>query len=179
MFAEKQGHLATVTYTKIRKEYPKNDVLLQRTASNIKAIVLKEGGYVEWCGFLSEKKGKPFQCIVRYPMVGPTLYANNKWLGKSELVRNDVYELRHYLIRDGYLLEFGIFVPQFLPKETLDEDKYIDQWMPTLTKFVQGSSLVDEKDSYQDQVKSFKRPESYFRFVYDDPARSTEKGKEE
>ena len=58
VFLEELGHVAAVTYTKIRDEYPKTDEVIQRTASNMKVESLKQGGYLEWCGFLSKEEDR-------------------------------------------------------------------------------------------------------------------------
>lgn len=171
MFAEELGHMSTVTYTKIRKEYPKSDAVIQRTASRIKLEVLRQGGYLEWCGFLSENEGRVFQCVIRFPGGGQAALVRNKWLDRMDNVRLDVYVLRHYLVRDGWFVEFNQYVPQLLHDGTFDEDEYIDKWQKTLHDFVSGSSLVGSKGRYKQQIKDFKRPETYFRFEFADPSR--------
>ena len=170
MFVEELGHMAGITYTKIRLEYPKTDAVLERTAANIKGNVLREGGYLEWCGFLTEKEGKVFQCIIRYPNAGQTVSIRNNWLDTMESVRLDVFEIRQYLIRDGYFLEFKLYFPQFGPMGLFDEEKRIDDWNALLKEFVEGCSLISDKDSYNGQIDRFERPDTYFRFVYKDPS---------
>lgn len=172
VFAEELGHLATVTWTKIRSEYPKTDEILQRTAANIKLEVVKERGFLEWCGFLSGDEGRVFQCVIRYPARGKEVQVRNKWLNGLEPGRLDVYILRHYLVRDGWLLEYNLYVPQQLPAGSFDEDKLIDQWSGALHEFVSKSSLVGPDDVYAAQLKAFRRPSTYFRFVFPDPARN-------
>lgn len=171
MFAEELGHMATVTYTKIRSEYPKTDEVVQRTAANIKLEMLREGGCLEWCDFLSNEEGRVFQCVIRYPGRGHPAEVRNKWTNRMEEVRLDVYILRQYIVRDGWFLEYNLYVPQHLPTGTFDEDQLIDQWSSALHDFVVKSSLVGPNDSYTAQLKAFKRPQTYFRFVFPDPAR--------
>jgi len=170
MFSEELGYAAAVTYTKIRKEYPKTDKVLERAASNMKMEAMRDGGYLEWAGFLSEAKGKVLQCVIRYPRAGQTVSIRNKWLDSMESIGTDIYEVRHYLIRGGYIVEFKLYVPQLLPKGTFDEDKLMDTWSPKLQKFAEGCSLVTKQDNYSTQVKEFKRPKSYFRFEFKDPS---------
>jgi hypothetical protein len=170
MFAEELGHVAAVTYTKVRKEYPKTDEVLERVASTMKMEAMREGGYLEWAGFLSEAKGKVLQCVIRYPRQGQTVSIRNKWLDSMESLRTDVYEMRHYVVRGDYLIECKLYVPQILPKGSFDEDKLIDTWIPKLQQFVEGCSLIGEKDNYSTQVKEFTRPKSYFRFEFKDPS---------
>ncbi|MDX9978911.1 MAG: hypothetical protein RBU25_02575 [Lentisphaeria bacterium] len=170
MFAEELGHVAVVTYTKIRAEYPKTDQVLERTASNMKIEAMRDGGYLEWCGFLSNDEGKILQCIVRYPRAGQTVSVRNKWLGSMESIRLDVYELRHYIVREGFMLEFKLFMPQLLPQGSFNEDKLVDSWADALARFVCGCSLIGKEDNYRQQIKAFTRPDSYFRFVFSDPS---------
>lgn len=170
-FAEELGHMVTVTYTKIRPEYPKTDEVIQRSAANIKLEMLKEGGCLEWCDFLSNEKGRVFQCVIRYPGRGQPMELRNKWLDRMEQVQLDVYLFRQYIVRDGWFVEYNIFIPQLLPTGTYDEDKLIDQWAKVLQEFVVKSSLVGPDDTYSAQMKAFKRPKTYFRFVFEDPAR--------
>lgn len=172
VFAEELGHACVVKYTKIRNEYPKNDEVIERTAASIKGNVIREGGYVEWCGFLSDIKGKVLQCIIRYPDAGQTVSIRNKWLKSMESVRMDVYEIRHYLVRDGYFVEYKYYIPQMLPSGSYDEDKYIERWMKSFQGFVEGSSFVKPKDNYGKQLNDFKRPKTYFRFIFKDPSHS-------
>lgn len=171
MFAAEYGQMASVTYTKIRAEYPKTDAILHRTAANIKGNLLQEGGYVEWCDFLSDKPGQVLQCVIRYPNAGQSVSVRNKWLNSMETMRTDVYAIRHYLVREGYFLEFNVIFPQMLPKGSFDEDEYLDSWAVNLHDFVKGAKLVSQSDGYAAQVKNFTRPKSYFRFVFVDPAR--------
>ncbi len=170
-FAEKKGQQLTVTYTKIREGYPKTDAILSRTAAHIKENLLQDGGYVEWCGFLSEKEGRVFQCIVRFPSRGKSSSVKNKWLNTMEATRNDVYMIRQYLVRDGYYLEYNLYVAQTRPTGTYDEEKLMDEWAPKLHQFVAESSLVAKDERYKEQMKEFARPKAYFRFVFDDPSR--------
>lgn len=169
-FTEELGHMASVTYTKIRAEYPKTDESLLNVAAHLKGNIMREGGYLEWAGFLSQNEGRALQCVIRYPNAGQTVSVRNKWLDARQSVQNDVYALRHYIVRDGWYLEFNVYFPQFLPKGSYDEDKLVDRWSLSLQSFVSGSGLVGNKDSYPDQVKKFTRPKTYFRFVYADPS---------
>ena len=170
MYASQMGHTAAITFTKIRPEYPKNDEVLERTASNMKMEAMREGGYLEWCGFLSQEKGKVLQAVVRYPRAGQTVSIRNKWLNSMESVPTDIYNIRHYLIRDGYFSEFRVYIPQLAPSSIVSEDKYIDPWFKNLHSFVTGSNLIKDNDNYISQTQEFKKPKSYFRFVFQDPS---------
>lgn len=172
VFAEELGHVCVVKYSKIRNEYPKTDKVLERIAAKIKGYVLQVGGYVEWCGFLSDAKGKALQCIIRYPDAGQTVSVRNKWLKSMESVSMDVYEIRHYLVRDGFLIEYKYYIPQMLPDGSYDEDKFIESWMKSFKGFVEGSSFVKSTDNYGKQLKDFVKPKSYFRFVFKDPSQN-------
>ena len=171
VFLEELGHVTTVTYTKIRDEYPKTDEVIQRTASNMKLETLKQGGYLEWCGFLSKEEGRVFQCVIRMAGRGQPAQVRNKWLDRLEQVRLDIYCIRQYIVRDGWFVESNIYIPQLLPTGSFDEDKLLDKWFPALNELVAGSSLVGKKGRYAAQIKAFKRPKSYFQFVIADPAR--------
>lgn len=169
-YVEEMGHVATVKYTKIRKEYPKTDDFLMRTASNIKGNTIQEGGYVEWCAFLSKEEGKVFECIIRYPGVGQTVSIRNDWLGAMESVQMDVYGLRRYLVRDGFFVEFEYYIPQFLPTGSYNEDKYLNPWLPKLTDLMVNSSFVQKKEELRKQIENAERPDTFFRFVFKDPS---------
>ena len=80
---------------------------------------------------------------------------HNKWLEMSEPVRLDIYEIRHYLVRDGYFLEFSLYIPQFLPDGTFDEEELIDDWTGSLHSFVKSSGLVNDEENYKQQVGAF------------------------
>lgn len=171
MFVEELGHVATVTYTRIRDEYPKSDEVIQRTASKIKQESLQQGGYLEWCGFLSNEEGRVLQCVIRMPGRGHPAQVRNTWLDRLEQVQLDIYCIRQYIVRDGWFLEFNIYIPQMLPTGSFDEDKLLDQWFPSLNDLVSGSSLVGKEGRYSAQIQAFKRPKSYFRYIFTDPAR--------
>lgn len=171
-FADKTKSLQlSVTYTKIREGYPKTDAILSRTAAHIKENVLRDGGYVEWCGFLSEDDGKVFQCIIRLPGRGKPSTVKNKWLNTKETANNDVYVIRQYLVRDGYYLEYNLYIPQTRPAGTYDEEKLLDDGAPILHQFVEKSGLVATDERYKTQMKAFTRPKAYIRFVFEDPSR--------
>lgn len=144
---------------------------MELTASNIKALAMQEGGYLEWCGFSSKSKGRFFQCVIRHPYKGQTVSIRNKWLKSMESVRMDVYELRRYMVRDGFFIEFKFYIPQFLAKGMYDEDAYVNRWTKSLNSFMLGSSFIKKGDSLYEEIKNIELPQSYFRFVYPDPSK--------
>ncbi|MCH2174343.1 MAG: hypothetical protein MK193_01300 [Lentisphaeria bacterium] len=171
IFLEETGYSAVVTYTKIRAEYPKNDLLLERIASQMKMECLRVRGYLEWCDFLSDQDGKVLQAIVRYPYAGNIVSIRNNWLNSMESIKTDIFEIKHYLIRDGYLLEFKVYIPQFAPPPMIDEDESIKPWLDNLKEFTLGCSLLKKGDPYATQVDEFKSPDTYFQFIFKDPSR--------
>lgn len=145
-FLGELGNNAAVVSTKIRKEFPKTDLVLERIASNQKAEFIREGGYLEDLQFIGQAEGKVLQAVVRYIGLGHPAQSRDGFTGQMVTRRMDVFGVHRYIIRNGYLVEFVILSPQMGPDDVFPENKLIQQAINDSTSLIADFTMEDKSD---------------------------------
>jgi len=132
-FLGEYGVNAAIISTKIRKEFPKNDLVLQRIASYQKREHLREGGYLEDLQYIGTKEGKILQAVVRYIELGHEARLRDPFTGKMVTRRMDVLGVHRYIVRNGYFFEFVMLNPYVTKSDALPENGLIAWSIKDLT----------------------------------------------
>ncbi len=161
-FMGELGNNAAIVSTKIRKEFPQDDIVLERVASNQKWEFLREGGYLEDLQFIGTQEGKVLQSVVRYIGLGHPVQIRDGFTGQMVTRPLDVFGVHRYIIRNGYLMEFVILSPQMGPDDVLPENKLILQALKDSSALMADVTIAGKADDkLLKLLKDYKPKDNY------------------
>lgn len=169
-FMHKDKSISCIFSTKIRKEYPKTDLILVRTAARYRQnIKVEDGSSLEFIEMSTLGKRKILISVVRHIEAGNASTFQDKWTKKKLLVRGDAIEARIYFVQNGYFIEFKyIIMPKLALNMSLQNENTIAKTALTkLRDWVCLSNVMTKVE--KDLLLKYKFDKEYIRGIFIDP----------